>query len=255
MFEILGEKCTKLVNDQGHINDLVFAMEWIRVREYKRVHGTAADMQAWDDECKKAWDTKTLVNLEPDAQTQKDLQPINDLMNASRTLYGWDQETCKMAWGQFAGFVLWAVKQGPAKIAAMAKVATPGNIGDVWMEDVAMKDPAYGSDWAKPGQAAPATNWTPWIVGALAVAGVGTGAVFYLKHRSATGKQNPTDFAPSKWTYKATAKGMSSKWRSYTQYFKSEGAAEDFLKEMVERHGAKSGELHDRRTNTLIAKV
>lgn len=193
MFEILGEKCTKLVKDQGHIDDLAFAMAWIMVREYRRVHGSAADMQAWDDTCKKAWDAKALNTLDPDAQTQKDIKPINDLMNASNTLYGWDRENCTMAWAQFAGFVNWAVKEGPAKIAAMAKVAKPGEIGDVWMDNVALKDPAYASDWAKPGQAAPAKRWTPWIVGGVVVAGIGTVAALV-----ATGKiKNPVASKPN----------------------------------------------------------
>jgi hypothetical protein len=84
---------------------------------------------------------------------------------------------------------------------------------------------------------------------------LGPSAVSYTSHPSVTASQNPTDFSPSRWPYKATVKGMSTKWRSYTQYFQSESDARDFIKEMRERHGAKSGELHDRRTNTLVAMV
>lgn len=257
----IGNKCGAQLEKEGLIDQGTFILAWIAVREYKRTHGTAADMAAWDTAAAKAYaDAKANPNSKKDPTDtlgsflNKDGQAFGAALGAfllgGSVLPGWDDTKCRMDWHEYACFVNWASTQTPDQIGQLiGATKVPHKCSDV-----VRSDPAYDGELPMPGQKK-ATGWLPWVLGAVAVVGVGTGVAFYLRHHGSTGGRNPSGLSPSHWPYKATAKGMSSKWKSYTQYFHNESDAKDFLKEMQDRYGAKSGELHDRRSNTLIEKV
>jgi hypothetical protein len=250
----------------GHLSDEVLALLWIVIREFKRVNAPAT-VKAWDESMKANW-SMTGEPADPGPDAQAFSMAASHLMEKSTVLPGLNSSTCVQDWGEFAAFANWAAKQGTAKVEALSKTQKAKTPIPYTVDPVIKADLAYASDWAKPGQPgvnpdqgtpAPAGSWSPWLIGAGVVAALGAAGYaayrFYPTHSAPRAHANPSDFSPSRYPYKATAKGMSAKWRSYTQYFKDDANARDFLREMILRHGAKSGELYDRRTNTRLETV
>lgn len=98
---------------------------------------------------------------------------------------------------------------------------------------------------------AKSTNWMLWAgVGAVVVGGAAL--IGSLRSPEYVMAENPTDYSPRKYPFKATATGMSAKWRSYTQYFRDERAARDFVDDMISKYGAKEAAIYSRPDNYLV---
>lgn len=185
----ISDKCGTQLKKEGVIDQGTFILAWIALREYKRVHGTAADVQAWDVAAAKAWeDEKKNPQKDPtdalaallDQGAKAFGVSLTAFILSSPVLPGWDNTKCRMDWHAFACFANWASSQTPDQIGQLI-ISNPTKIPYA-CADVVKSDPAYDGELPMPGQKKSFfSGWVPWAVGGVAAVGIGTAAVIYYK--------------------------------------------------------------------------
>lgn len=327
------------------------AYYWVIGREWKRVFQTKADVADWDKAFSDACSPIIAGKQERPTQAQEnaihalerdDMKEFTNALDSAfleatpeKPLPGADIKNCKMDWPIFACLCSTLANAANVSQENLTNALETGKLGywQPFCTDAVLKDPVYACATPPCGVAEKKTNWTPWIVGGVAIAALG-GVAYAVTHktsparlasanpsgkppryslaalkkmptkdwshfdnlkyddgkyrvwlsrmtvadgapydnqvtveqnkngvwtqidqyqaRGAESTANPTQFPASQYPFKAVAKGMSPKWKSYTQVFREEDDATAFLEEMVLQQGAKSGELWDRQSNIRI---
>lgn len=171
---------------KGGANESLYedAFAWIMGREWKRSHGNAADIAAWDKAFQEAFSLLntgknvpsgfgTSVESMMTVDMQNFMSALQSAMFSSPAMYpGWSDQSCTMDWSTLGGFFGAMAALSPADFqTAMINGAQNG-----WKYTplaAAVNDPAYSCD--PPIDCANKMNWKPWAIGGAVVVGLGIG--------------------------------------------------------------------------------
>ena len=126
--------CQTQVEEQKHKQAMRIGIEWICIREYKRVTGSPSDVEAWDSKCQQAWldfeqgksNHAQIMEL-ASSDEQKFAQITYFLYDQKLKWPGWNNDACTMDWSGYACFCNWAAHKTYDQLKAL-KLAPPDQL-------------------------------------------------------------------------------------------------------------------------------